>query len=224
MVKNVLTYDDTSVKIRGKEVTATSPAVELTGFRWPSLCRRDAALWVQNVVGTILKWQEQKLNLDFDAEHRRSFFIFADSLQTFVDEIQKQITPETGYERGQLSISASLPTWGQRFEQLRQLPQNWDSYGASRISDKAIEKGESILTVMTAAAFDQQFFVAPSPKGGVQIEWELPGKELILEIPPSGEPITYLLVETTSTGEEREAEETIAGTEGLKHLLERISA
>ena len=167
--------------------------------------------------------QEEKLNLDFDGQHRHDFFSLADSLKIFVDGIQEEMMPEAGYEQGQLFIGSPLPVWEQHFEQLRQLPENWDSYGAPRISDTAIGKGKSILISMIAAGCSQQFFVAPSPDGGVQIEWELPRKELVLEIPPTGEQVAYLLVETTATGEERETEETIQETEGLEQLLQRIS-
>lgn len=223
MVENVLAYDDTSVEIRSREATVASPAaVELTQFPWPLLCSEDAALWVQNLTGFILKRQEQELNLDFDAEHRGYFFGVAKSLKAFEDEIRKQISPEIGYESGQLRIGASVPAWEQRFEQFKQLPENWDSYGASHISDEAIEKGKSILTLMTAAGFSKQPFVAPSPSGGIQIEWYVPGREVVLEIPPTGDPITYSLVETTVSGQECEIEETIPKTEGLAQLLQRI--
>lgn len=221
MVERVLAYDDTSIEIKDKEATSASPRVFWRGYGWPLLSYGAPVLRVQNLRGFILRWQEQKLNLDFDAQHRCYFFSVDDSLKAFVGEIQREL-PETGYEPEQLWISALLPTWEQRFEQLRQLPENWDSYGASRISSNAIEKGKSILTVMTSIGLPQQFFVAPSPDGGIQIEWELPGKELLLEIPPTGEPVRYLLVETTPTGEELEIEGTIPEREGLEQLLQRI--
>lgn len=224
MAENVLTYDDTSVEIRDREATTASHvAFQLAPFSWPLVSHGDAVLWVQNLRGVILKWREQKLNLDFDTQHREDFFSLADSLKALVDEIEKEITPKTGYETEELRIGASLPAWQQRLEQLRQLPENWDSYGAPRISNKAIERGKSILTAVTAAGFSQQFFVAPSSNGGIQIEWEFPGKELMLDIPPSGESVTYLLVETTAAGEERETEETIRGMKGSEWLFQRIS-
>lgn len=224
MVEKVLTRDNTSVEIRDKQATtASSAAFQLAWFPRPLPSRADAVPRVQNLTGFLLKWREQKLNLDSDEQHRADFFGLAVLLKAFVDEIEKETTPETGYEAGQLRVSASVPTWEQRFEQLRRLPENWDSYGASRIRDKAIEKGKSILTAMTAAGISQVFFVTPAPNGGIQIEWELPGKELVLEIPPTGEQATYLLVETTATGEEREIEEMITEAEGFEQLLERIS-
>ncbi len=224
MVESVLAYD-TSVEIRDREATTASPVVFHQLAWFPRSSHEGTVPWVlQNLRGSILKWQEQRLNLDFDPQHRRDFFSSADSSKAFIDKVEEEITPRTGYELEQLCISDSLPTWEQRFKQLRQLPENWDSYGAPRISDKAIEKGRSILTVLMAAGFSQQFFVAPSPNGGIEIEWELPGKELALEIPPTGEPITYLLVETTTTGEDHEAEEATLEMEGLEQLLQRISA
>ena len=224
MANEVLTYHDASVETKSREGTATSQApFELSRLSWPLSCRRDATLWVQNVTGLILKWREQKLDLDLDAQHRSNFFGFANLLKAFTDEIQKEITPKTD-EPGWRFISTSLPTWEKRFEELRQLRDNWDSYGGRRISDAAIEKGRAILAAMTAAGCSEQFFVAPTHNGGIEIEWELPSKELVLEIPPNGQPLTYLLVEKTITGEEHEAEKTIPEAEDLKQLLQEIGA
>ena len=224
MVQTILAHDDTSIGIRDRETTfASSAAVELTQFPWPLLCGREATRCVQNLIGLILKQQEQELNLDLNLEHRGYFFGVAETLRAFADEICKEITPEIVYESGQLRIGASsVPAWEQRLEQFRQLPENWDSYGAPRITDEAIEKGKSILTLMTAAGFFEEPFVAPSPSGGIQIEWCIPGGEVELQIPPTGDPITYSMVETTADGQEREIEETIPKTDGLERLLQRI--
>jgi len=223
MGDNVLVYDDTSVKMGGRGATGAFPAaVDLAQFPWLLLYSEDAALRIQNLMGLILKWQEQGLNLDSDTQHRRHFFSIAKSLKAFEDEIRKETSSEVEYESGQLRLGASVPVWEQRFEQFKQLPENWDSYGASRITDEAIEKGKSILAFMTAAGVLKQSFVAPSPSGGIEIEWYGAGKEVVLEIPPTGAPITYYMVETTVSGQEREIEETIPEKEGLAQLLQRI--
>ena len=223
MVEDLLTRDDTSIEMKDEQATTALYAeFRLARFPLPLPSHVGAVPWIENLTGSIIKWREQKLNLDFDPQQREDFFDLANSLGAFVDEIRKETTLEIGYEADQPHASASIPTWEQRFEQLRQLPENWDSYGASRISDKAIEKGKSVLTAMTAIGFPQLFFVAPSSDSGIQIEWELHEKELVLQIPPTGDPVTYLLVETTATGKERETEETITGTEGLEQLLQRI--
>ena len=223
MVERVLACDDTSVKVGAGEATAAlSATVQLGQFPWFELFGDDAALRVQNLAGFILRWQEQGLNLDVDSQHRVYFFSVAKSLRALEDGIRRAISPESVRESGQLRISASVPFREQRFEQFKQLPENWDSYGALRISDEAIEKGKSILTLMPAVGFSGEPFVAPSPSGGVQIEWDLPEREVVLEIPPTGDPITYFSVEATANAQQREIEGTISDTEGLLELLRRI--
>jgi len=221
MAENVLTRDDTSIAIRDRETGVPSSAtVESTQFPWPLLCGGDATRRVQNLIGFILKRQQQELNLDSDREHRVRFFRVADSLKAVADEIREELMPEAVYDSGQLRLGdSSLCAWEQRLEGFRQLPDNWDSYGASRITDEAIEKGKSILAFMAAAGIAEELFVAPSPSGGIQIEWGSPGGEVELEIPPTGVPMTYYSVETTAEGRGRETEETVSQTDGLARLL-----
>jgi hypothetical protein len=222
MVDQVLTFQDTSAEIKDMETTSTSLWEFGLGYDWPLLYYGDALSRFQNLRGLILKLQERQLNLDFDEDHR-TYFIGIDNLfRDSFDEIKSKIR-EADYWQEQLWNSSSLPTWEKHFEQLRQLPKNWDSYGAPRISKEAIEKGKSILTVMTSIGFPERFFVAPAPDGGIQIEWNLPRKELILEIPRTGKPVRYLLIETTVAGEEVEIEGNVPEREGLEQLLKRIS-
>lgn len=47
------------------------------------------------------------------------------------------------------------------------LPENWDSYEARRISPAAIEVARALLRAVPAAAL-----VVPLPDGGIQIEWD----------------------------------------------------
>lgn len=225
MVENAVAHDDTSMVLGDKETSvASSTAIEVTQFPWSPLCGGDATLCVQNLIGVILKWHEQELNLGFNPVHRGYFFRIAESLGALADETRKGTIPEIILESGQLRIGASLVSaWEQRLEELRQLPDNWDSYGAPRITDKALEKARSVLTLMTATGSFAQPFVAPSPNGGVQIEWYIPTGEVELRIPPNGDPLTYSTVETTADGQEREVEETIPRTDSLARLLQKIT-
>jgi len=220
MLEGVLASEDTGIEIKNKESTSASPVIFGGGYSWPSLSYGNPALRFDNLRGHILSWLEKYLNLDDDKEY--DYYYSVDKqFRSSVDDIQRAKI-KTNYTSGYFWISDSHPTWKHRFEQLMQLPTNWDSYGAPRISNKALNKGKSILTVMTYIGFSQQFFIAPTSDGGIEIEWELPGKELILEIPPTGKLVSYLLVEIAETGEEVETEGTISNKEGLAQLLKII--
>lgn len=122
--------------------------------------------------------------------------------------------------------SSLPPAVERRLAELRRLPEAWDSYGARRVSAEAIEKVKSILLRSCAIGgfgFCQQSFIAPSANGGLAVEWDLPsGKELVLEIPPEGEPIAFLFADPTRVGGEKEKEGSIRQTEDLDEILLKI--
>ena len=72
-------------------------------------------------------------------------------------------------------------------ENLKDLKDNWDSYGACPISEKAIENAEKILNLL---AHDP--IIIPTPSGTVQLEW---GDELEMDI--GEETISGLFVNST---------------------------
>jgi len=112
-----------------------------------------------------------------------------------------------------------------RLKHLARLPHNWDSYGAAPISQNAIEKTKLILReILAVSGKDCPLpFIGPSPDGGVGLEWTVPsGKELILDIPPSEEPLTFLLVEPTDSGDEKETEGTIGDPYTLDGVIRRL--
>lgn len=79
-----------------------------------------------------------------------------------------------------------------KLDELKNLPEDWDSYGADLISPNAIAKAKAILTSVMIA-FDriigivvQLTDVIPIADGGVQLEWIGPHAELEIEISPTG--------------------------------------
>lgn len=122
--------------------------------------------------------------------------------------------------------SSSLPPeLSDRLNRLATLPQNWNSYGAAPINPEAKQRARGIIRrVLALAGKDIVLpFVAPSPDGGIELEWiTSSGKELMLEIPPNGEPIAFLLVEPTGTGGEHETEGTIGDLYTLKEVVRRL--
>lgn len=220
---DILKHDDTSVSIINNELTTASPVVfELPAFHTTNFPYTGTGVWVDNLVGLILKWQNQWLNLDSNQQQRHYFFSFANSLKTFTDEIEERVTQQIIYEQRHTNPSTLFPNWEQQLEQLKQLPVGWDSYGASPVSNLAIDKAKSILSVAEAMGIAQLSFIVPCPDGGIQLEWDFEGKEIVLVIPRTGERTTFLLVETTSTGEEIEKEGAIRDTEHLQQLLSRV--
>jgi hypothetical protein len=80
-----------------------------------------------------------------------------------------------------------------KLDELRDLPEDWDSYGADTISPNAIAKAKSVVTSVMKAFGGfidnvvQLTDVIPIADGGVQLEWVGPHAELEIEISPSGE-------------------------------------
>lgn len=125
-----------------------------------------------------------------------------------------------------IDFSEAGETVAKRLLDLLRLPPGWDGYGARPVSLSAASRAASVATgalKLRASALPEPF-IAPTPDGGLQLEWKSPqGKELILEIPPGpGEP-TFLLVEPTTSGEERETQGTIGQPHSLRELLLRFS-
>ncbi len=79
-----------------------------------------------------------------------------------------------------------------KLEELKNLPEDWDSYGADPISPNAIAKAKSIITSVMIAFGGiignvvQLSDVIPIADGGVQLEWVGPHAELEIEISPNG--------------------------------------
>lgn len=92
------------------------------------------------------------------------------------------------------SKSVDLPqtTALRKLDELKNLAEDWDSYGAEPISPEAIAKAKSII-ISTMIAFDgiidnvvRLTDVIPIADGGVQLEWTGPHAELEVEISPDG--------------------------------------
>lgn len=79
-----------------------------------------------------------------------------------------------------------------KLDELKNLPEDWDSYGADPISPNAIAKAKSIVTSVMIAFGGiignvvQLTDVIPIADGGVQLEWIGPHAELEIEISPNG--------------------------------------
>lgn len=104
---------------------------------------------------------------------------------------------------GRTAITESMTAFGAAFRQLealRQLPANWDSYGADPISGKAVRAARGLLywlerqPLALRVAELRPLLVAPLAHGGVGLEWRGPTAEIEVEIGADGE-YGYLIAE-----------------------------
>ena len=114
-----------------------------------------------------------------------------------------------------------------RLNELSRLPDNWDSYGALPISPQVIERATS--TLREILAFPEKGislpFVAPACDGTIGMEWNAEsGKELILDIPPCDQPLSFLLVEPVEGNGEVEIEDVIDEKWTLEMVIQRLLA
>ena len=87
----------------------------------------------------------------------------------------------------------------ERLAELSMLEADWDSYGASPPSPRALAMAQSVIARM-AAHFDATGIptdLMPIADGGVQVEWRGRSRELALNAAPDGS-WSYLLVERES--------------------------
>lgn len=91
-----------------------------------------------------------------------------------------------------LNLQTLSERWAEirgRLDQLRRLPENWDSYGGVPPSRRALREAESF-----ARSFDRPFLpvaqIVPSNDGGVQLEWHCGGWDVEIEITPDAAEVT----------------------------------
>ena len=119
-------------------------------------------------------------------------------------------------QEGRLSLGLES-----RLRALAALQENWNSYGAAAISERAVERAREILRRSLEDRFARlpSPAVAPSSDGGLSIEWETASHdELIIDVPPEG-PWSYLLVLVDVEGHEDEREGTATRDADVEALL-----
>ena len=69
----------------------------------------------------------------------------------------------------------------QTLEQIRQLPDDWDSYGSPRLSDEIYTNAFAFLCSLLNHEEFPEPSIGPVSGGGVQFEWQMGGRELEIE-------------------------------------------
>ena len=108
----------------------------------------------------------------------------------------------------------------ERLKYLASLPEGWDD-GASGISERATGRARHIIqkavSILGPTAGDP--FIAPSPDGGLSLEWKVRGGNvLIIEVPPEPDEDSFLFIQRESPGQEQ----VIRGLVGQTHSIEDV--
>ena len=95
-----------------------------------------------------------------------------------------------------------LPAY-QRLSGFSELPKDWDSYGASPVSARAISGARRLLSRLVREFPDatdiSPYALAPLANGGVQVEWRGAAGALEIEVGPNGR-LSGLLIEDGERG------------------------
>ena len=114
----------------------------------------------------------------------------------------------------------------ERISRLAKLEPDWDGYGGEPITQEAIEKTASLLTIIQGLTGGNlpSPFIAPLPDGGLELEWELDsGVELTLIVPSGGGETKYLLDVPTVSGEIEESEGLLLRDASLSELVAELN-
>jgi hypothetical protein len=92
-------------------------------------------------------------------------------------------------QQGQITsyLDSGPQLWGalQRLETLRQLPENWDTYGSREIQGPALAGALQLLMWVDQGKFPVPQLL-PVSGGGIQAEWSSHGRSLEIVIMPDG--------------------------------------
>lgn len=102
-----------------------------------------------------------------------------------------------------VSFQDVAPEWlhgtVEAIRRMSDLERGWDSYGARRIENHAILR--ALVFILNYVSLGAPH-VAPTSKGGVQVEWNLPAVELEIEFDQSGIVGAYVEDLSRNTGRE----------------------
>jgi len=110
-------------------------------------------------------------------------------------------------------------------DSIKNLPDNWDSDGASRIDEATVVKAEQLIrqAFLTSPRRLNPPSIAPGFGGMIVAEWSGPaGTELILDIPAGDEPPGFLLVEVSPEGDELETDDRLGHAWSIQDLIARL--
>ena len=125
-------------------------------------------------------------------------------------------------QRGGPAILDGEPAWltpvRQGFARVAALEDNWDGEGARRIAPAMLERAlKSLEQLLPRHAFPPN--IVPTHQAGIQFEWHRSGKDLEIELAPSGETTYYYY--DSATKDEREGA-AAPDLSNVRAILEQI--
>lgn len=119
-----------------------------------------------------------------------------------------------------------LPRWGtpllKALQEVVLLPENWNSYGARRVTPDAIVA--TIVLLMRTMSDDTPLpVVVPTVRGGVQLEWHTGSVDLEMTISPVGRYSAFYSNDSTGTEWEQGEQDFVSPPEQIRGILDRLA-
>lgn len=132
------------------------------------------------------------ITLTYDApgfDHSESYFRdTAGALKRLWGEVPRSVISRRTTVEARPSAYTEL---FDRVDAFRELPEGWDSYGASTIEDTAVAETRKLLVALEVALAAEPeggapCFLGPIADGGIQLEWQSADRILEITIGPDG--------------------------------------
>ena len=125
-------------------------------------------------------------------------------------------------------LEKTQPEWAQRIKVLKELRHGWDGFGAAPVTKDAVRGCLQILSAIIdlphGSSIGGKLFIAPLPDGGLELDWDFRlENDLMILVPPEGEPVQFLQTLVNRSGEECEREGILDIDDNLANLF-RVSS
>lgn len=116
MARDLLAYDDTSVRIRGREPTTPMQPIPKYGEYWHEMGTGYESLWLINTLMVSLQYIKQELNLDVAVEEQGAFITCARKFEELFKEVKKDVIQDDSSGRRELRVRATPELGAIEFE------------------------------------------------------------------------------------------------------------
>jgi hypothetical protein len=162
------------------------------------------------------------MNIDATLSYNTNFYFLVNTMQTAEGDLipprEVKVTI-SGQAIDPADVSESL----RQLEAIRELPENWDSYGSVPPSSTSIWEARKLILDALKECDSLPYFVAPLSGGGVQLEWRGIKRELEVEIGARGE-FGYLVIEGKGTPNRRSKEEDNVSRTRILELVRSVNS
>jgi hypothetical protein len=132
-----------------------------------------------------LRWNKRAYISGLPEDHRVKALASVVEIREATDEEEDGLIVPSEHFRGERT--EAYRATAERLSEIAKLEPNWNSYGAVVVHPATIGYVSSFVRDIAAVLSDYDIelpvpFVAPTPLGGIQLEWAASGRELELEI------------------------------------------